>query len=150
MTRPSPHLGLVVRYDFLWDSDRRKGREDGAKNRPCSVVLITGTGRIILCGISHTDPGSDDLRIELDAKTKAILGLDGDPQWIDCGEVNETTWDDAGFIPTDDGHWEYGTLPAEIAQEMLDKARAQLNAQQLKWIDRVAIEAERERREREG
>lgn len=131
----------------LWNSERRGGREDGAKDRPCAVVLVTPSDRVILCGITHTDPGSDALRVELGNETKAVLNLDAGSQWIDCSEVNETTWDDAGFAPTPEGYWEYGALAAETAQEMLDKVRAQLSAGQLVWIDRTAIEMDRVKRE---
>jgi hypothetical protein len=141
---------LVIRYDYLWQSERRKGREEGSKKRPCAVVLATASGRVIVCGITHTDPGSDDLRVELDAHMRRTLGLDDDAQWIDCSEINEVSWDDPGIEPVPSGAWAYGDLGATTAQQMLEKVRAQLSREQLAWIDRVAIEKARERRESEG
>jgi hypothetical protein len=146
MARSDPFTGLVIRYDYLWDSEKKKGREEGSKRRRCAVVLVTTSGRVILCGITGTDPGDDAVRVELDDNHKSLLGLTK-PSWIDCSEINETTWDDAGFEPTEDGDWEYGELDAATAQEMLDKVRAQLDAKQLAWIDRVKIEEERAKRE---
>src|SRR6476661_7818629 len=136
MAKPVPETGLVVRYDFLWDSEKRKGREEGSKIRPCAVVLATASGRVIVCGITHTDPGSDNLRVELDDKHKAVLGLDREPQWVDCSEINEVSWNDPGIEPTVNGDWAYGYLGEAEAQEMLDKVRAQQSAEQLKWIKR--------------
>lgn len=147
MGKPAPQTGLVIRYDFLWDSERNKGREEGSKKRPCAVVLATASGRVIVCGITHADPGSDDLRVELDDLHKTVLGLDGRPQWIDCSEINEVSWDDPGIEPTPDGDWAYGYLGDAEAKEMLAKVRAQLSADQLKIIDRIAIEKAREARE---
>ena len=111
------------------------------------MVLATATGRVVVCGITHTDPGSADVRVELDSGTKRALGLDREPQWIDCSEINEVSWDDPGIEPLPSGGWAYGNLGSATAQEALDKVRGQLNRKQLGWIDRVAIENAREKRE---
>jgi hypothetical protein len=37
---PTPVPGLVVRYSYLWASEHARGREEGAKDRPCAVVLV--------------------------------------------------------------------------------------------------------------
>lgn len=36
---PDPHPGLVIRYAYLWKREYDEGREDGSKDRPCSIVL---------------------------------------------------------------------------------------------------------------
>jgi hypothetical protein len=37
---PSPRPGLVIRYAYLWQAKYRRGPEEGAKDRPCAVVLV--------------------------------------------------------------------------------------------------------------
>ncbi len=39
MSFPDPHPGLVIRYAYLWKREHDEGREDGSKDRPCSIVL---------------------------------------------------------------------------------------------------------------
>jgi hypothetical protein len=38
---PKPVPGLVIRYAYLWHADFRKGQEEGVKDRPCAVILVT-------------------------------------------------------------------------------------------------------------
>ncbi len=33
--------GDVIRYDYLWREEHDAGRRDGAKDRPCTVVLTS-------------------------------------------------------------------------------------------------------------
>jgi hypothetical protein len=49
MVLPVPHPGQVIRYAYLWWNEARRGREDGTKDRPCSIVLtrITTAGRTV-------------------------------------------------------------------------------------------------------
>lgn len=138
-----PEPGLVIEYDFLWSSDKRRGREHGAKLRPCAVLAVDEDGVVSVCGITHTDPGSDDLRVAIDDEHMQALGLDGEPQWIDCSEVNELIWSDPGIQKTAWGDWEYGFLGDDALQEMADKVKAQMSAKQLKEIDRIAAEKKR-------
>ena len=39
MTWPTPKPGLVIRYSYLWHREPLTGQEEGAKERPCAVVL---------------------------------------------------------------------------------------------------------------
>ena len=39
MSLPEPEPGLVIRYSYLWRREQRKGREEGAKDRSCAIVL---------------------------------------------------------------------------------------------------------------
>ena len=143
MDKLDPEPGLVIEYDFLWSSDKRRGYKYGTKMRPCVVLAVDEDGVVSVCGITHTDPGSDDLRVEIDDEHMSALGLDGEPQWIDCSEINELIWSDPGVQKTPWGDWEYGFLGDSALQDMADKVKAQMSAKQLKNIDRV--EAERAR-----
>jgi hypothetical protein len=136
MAKPDPETGLVIRFDYLWKSDKLRGWHEGGEHRPSAVVLVVPSGRVLLCGISRSPPSSPDFGVELDKHHKAVLGLKPDRQWIHCNEVNEISWDDPEIRPTPDGRWEYGYLGRAVAQEMLDKVRALLTAKQLSWIKR--------------
>ncbi|MGE3477663.1 MAG: hypothetical protein AB7H70_17820 [Rhodospirillaceae bacterium] len=41
MSFPAPVPGLVIRYSYLWRDEFLKGREEGVKDRPCALVLVT-------------------------------------------------------------------------------------------------------------
>jgi hypothetical protein len=86
VTWPAPQLGLVIRYSYLWTREARAGREEGAKDRPCAIVLAIGAAqdrkRIIVLPITHTTPQPSDEGIELPprgqdpprAGSRALLG----------------------------------------------------------------------------
>ena len=41
MAFPEPAPGLVIRYSYLWAEQHRGGQEEGVKDRPCAVILVT-------------------------------------------------------------------------------------------------------------
>jgi len=68
-----PKAGDMVRYDFLWDHEHRKGQTEGTKDRFCFVVIATkpqedGSNRLLLAPITHTPPSSDDRAIDMPPK----------------------------------------------------------------------------------
>ncbi len=40
MALPQPRPGLVVSYSYLWRRERDEGRVEGAKDRPCAIILV--------------------------------------------------------------------------------------------------------------
>ncbi len=80
MKLPPPLPGLVIRYAYLWWNDARAGREDGSKDRPCSVVLtrIVDGGRTLayVLPVTHTPPAKDEDGVEIPLATKQRLGLE--------------------------------------------------------------------------
>jgi hypothetical protein len=38
---PLPEPGLVISYAYLWCAEYEHGQEEGTKDRPCAVVLMT-------------------------------------------------------------------------------------------------------------
>lgn len=60
MSFPDPVPGLVIRYGFLWRSEHERGLEEGAKDRPCAVLLSVaddaGDRTVIVLPITHTPP----------------------------------------------------------------------------------------------
>ena len=41
MSFPQPVPGLVIRYAYLWRTEQQRGQEEGLKDRPCAVILVT-------------------------------------------------------------------------------------------------------------
>lgn len=130
MSIGAPRPGQVIRYSFRWS--------DGAeKERPAVVVLATrsendGTFTVRVVPITHSPPRDPETAIEIPAKLKAFLGLDGERSWVICSEINKFTW--PGFdlrpVPGKPVKWEYGQMPpafhTQITQrmkELFDQAR---------------------------
>lgn len=115
---PDPFPGLVISYSYLWRAEHRAGREEGGKDRPCAIVLSKRTQEdetvVTVAPITHTIPNDPEMAVEIPAKVKAHLGLDGEPSWIVCSEVNRFVWPgpDLRRIPNrQDASYSYGVLP---------------------------------------
>lgn len=154
MAKPTPQGGLVIRYDYLWLSEERKGREEGVKLRPCAIVVaIQATAteplRVVLCGITHSAPADEGDAIRVPPAVKAHLGLDRDKSRIVTNEVNLVDWDDPGIVPvTPGGAWAYGFLPPALAEAVRERIVAQARRGILPTIDRPRIEKRRSTRQR--
>jgi mRNA-degrading endonuclease toxin of MazEF toxin-antitoxin module len=64
MAKPDPETGLVIRYDYLWNSRKEKGHEVG-ELRPCVVVFVAPNGRVVVCPITHSELAPKEWRVEL-------------------------------------------------------------------------------------
>ncbi|NET71474.1 MAG: hypothetical protein F6K62_11245 [Sphaerospermopsis sp. SIO1G2] len=98
-----PQAGLVIRYDYLWKSEHDAGRIDGAKDRPCAIVLATkdkggGKRSLLLCAITHSPPNQEEKAIEIPLKVAHHLGLDHDRMWIKTHEVNIVEWQEGRIV----------------------------------------------------
>ena len=131
MQKPAPASGLVIRYDYLWRDQAKRGRQEGSKDRPCAVVIATtradGGHRALVAAITHSEPAAGD-GILLPPRVKQHLGLDADRSWIIVSELNEIDWTDPGIIPVSRSQWTYGFLPRPLAQALLDAVRAKAKA----------------------
>ena len=149
MAKPIPQGGLVIRYDYLWSSQEREGREEGSKERPCAIVLTmpltkTGGQRVVVCGITRTRPGQSDEGVLIPPKVKRHLGLDETREsWAIVSEANLIDWDDPGIVPTESGQWSYGFLPSVLADDLARRLLARYQAGQLPLANRSAIEKTR-------
>jgi hypothetical protein len=126
---PAPQPGLVIRYAYLWRREALAGQEEGAKDRPCAVVLAhhddNGITRVYALPITHSPPGADrDQAIEIPAPVKARLGLDGERSWVVVDEANVFAWPgpDLRFLPGKGPESAvYGFLPPAFFRVVRDR-----------------------------
>jgi hypothetical protein len=118
---PNPEPGLVIRYSYLWLSEFLQGREEGVKDRPCTIVAAVqeenqDTQRVLVLPVTHTLPNHPELAIEIPLAVKRHLGLDEAQSWIMLSESNDFLWPGPDLRPvgTDNSTIAYGFLPPKI------------------------------------
>jgi hypothetical protein len=125
---PRPVSGLVISYSYLWEAEYRAGREEGAKDRPCAVVIATRTedGDIVVtvAPVTHSPPASTQDGMELPAEMKRVLGLDTERSWLICAELNRFVWPGPDLRPVSrrkPGNFVYGTLPTWFMRQVFER-----------------------------
>ena len=129
MALPTPELGLVIRYAYLWRDEKRQGREEGGKDRPCVIVNIfedrPNNLIVLIAPFSRTPPKDLSFVVEVPLRVKRHLGLKDDPQWIVINEMNRFTWPgpDIRRIPraTPSRKFTYGLLPGALFRQVRDR-----------------------------
>jgi hypothetical protein len=139
--KPEPVSGLVIRYDYLWMGEAKRGRQEGSKDRPCAIVVAhriddMGNQAVLLAAITHSPPQNPKAAIEIPPKVKRHLGLDEDRSWIILSELNSARWDDPGIVPVSRARWDYGFLPGKLAQMVVERVREFQQGGKLKITDR--------------
>ena len=125
MAFPQPVVGLVLRYSYLWDVEYRRGQEEGVKDRPCAVILVTanedGERVITVLPISHSPPSDPALSVEIPAPVKRRLKLDDERSWVVLTEANRFIWPGPDLRPStpgDSASVGYGPLPFALFEEI--------------------------------
>jgi hypothetical protein len=140
MVRPLPQPSQVIRYAYLWWNEARVGREDGAKDRPCGIVLTrvirSGNTVAYVLPITHTPPLKDEHGIEIPQATKRRLGLDAERSWIVTTELNQFTWPGPDIRPTASGEYLYGYLPEKLMRLVLEQVKKHARDKQLNAVTR--------------
>jgi hypothetical protein len=132
---PEPVPGLVIRYSYLWAEEHRRGQEEGVKDRPCAIVLMTADAQgeqwVTVLPVSHTPPANREFSVEIPAATKRRLGLDDERSWVVLSEANRFLWPGPDLRPARQGDARtvaYGQLPyalfEEIRKEFIAAVRA--------------------------
>jgi hypothetical protein len=89
---PKPEPGLVIRYSYLWLREYREGREEGAKDRPCAIILASldqdGETQALVVPVTRSPPEAGDAALELPQAVKKHLGLDAQCSWVVLSESN--------------------------------------------------------------
>jgi hypothetical protein len=141
---PAPQPGLVVRFSYLWKREADAGREEGAKDRPCAVVIAIegaeGHSRVIVLPITHFPPRPPDEGVELPRQTKTRLGLDDERSWVIVSEANDFTWPgpDLRFPPGQGPESiAYGFLPPLVFRAVRDRFLARYQRRQVGLVTRT-------------
>lgn len=144
MSLPKPHPGLVVRYSYLWHSEHEAGREEGTKDRPCAVVLVVadadGHQRVTLLPITHVEPKTKELAVEIPAVVKQRLGLDAERSWIVVDEANRFIWPgpDLRRLPGGDASTVvYGVLPPRLFEAVKTRFLAAARLRRARVVSRT-------------
>jgi hypothetical protein len=138
---PKPVQGLVIRYSYLWRTEHLRGHEEGVKDRPCAVILVTtakdGREIITVLPVTHSPPSSDTPAVEIPYETKQRLGLDSERSWVVLTEANRFVWPGPDLRPAPSGGIAYGILPYNLAMEIQDKFAALIAARLSRVVPRT-------------
>ena len=77
MKRPEPEIGQIVRFDYLWRDEARRGRIEGGKDRPCAVILAMtrdgdGATLVYLAPITHSPPPPGHSAVEIPHQAREL------------------------------------------------------------------------------
>jgi len=141
---PQPVAGLVIRYAYLWRDEQLRGQQEGLKDRPCAVILVTtseeGDKVVTVLPITHTPPLDTMLAVEIPPATKRRLGLDNQRSWIVLTEANRFVWPGPDLRLSQPGTPEsvaFGLLPRALFQEVKDKLTAAISARLMRIVPRT-------------
>ena len=124
MTLPRP--GEVINYAYLWKHEYEAGRDEGIKDRPVAVVIVTrsveGLDQVFVVPMTTTAPGNDQSAIEVPAVVRRQLGLKAERSWIIVSEWNLFAWPGFDIRPIRRGKpgISYGFLPAGLFRQVRD------------------------------
>lgn len=147
----------MIRYDFLWKSDRDAGEMDGRKDRPCAVITMSkenpdGSRTVAVAPITHspirTEKGETGVKIPV--QLARHLGLDDDQSFVKTHEFNTFRWD-RGRIPfgvsrAKKDSFVFGKLHDSITRAAYDQAIENRSRGQLKGVDRDKLDERVDRR----
>jgi hypothetical protein len=143
---PRPLPAHVIRYSYLWHAEHLQGQEEGVKDRPCAVVLLTrnedGADVVTVLPVTHTPPSPSQsaLAIEVPAETRRRLGLDDDRAWIILSEANRFAWPGPDLRMARHGDASsviYGLLPEHMFERVRTTFLAALKAGQAQLVART-------------
>jgi hypothetical protein len=141
---PVPEAGLVIGYSYLWHSEYRRGLEEGLKDRPCVIVVASRRSGdkivVTVVPVTHAPPAPADAAIELQASTKARLGLDEARSWVVVSEVNRFIWPGTDLRPVsrkEPDRFDYGLLPPAIFDQIMERLTVCAKVQRVKIVHRT-------------
>lgn len=146
MDFPKPKNAQVIRYSYLWKEEFLRGQEEGVKDRPCAVIIVTQNKEnddiVTVLPISHTPPSPSQalFSLEIPAETKRRLGLDGEKSWVIFSEANRFIWPGPDLRITSKGDIStvvYGLLPQAFYKKLLEEFLDALNTNRKNVIPRT-------------
>ena len=143
MALAEPVPGLLIRYSYLWTEEYGRGQEEGIKDRPCAVILVTadedGERWVTVLPVTHAPPLDPELAVELPAATKRRLGLDNERSWVVLSEANRFLWPGPDLRPAragDAASVTYGQLPYVLFEQIRQKFIAAIGARRADVVPR--------------
>jgi len=140
---PKPVPGLVIRYAYLWRDEYRRGQEEGLKDRPCAVIVVTtgeaGDQAVTVLPVTHTPHSDPSLAVEIPIGTKRRLGLDDARSWVVLSEANRFLWPGPDLRPIRSGDPSgvaYGLLPRALFKEISTKLADAIAARAVRVVPR--------------
>jgi hypothetical protein len=134
----------VIRYSYLWAEEHKRGQEEGVKDRPCAVILVTATEdgeRVVtVLPISRTPPADPNLAVEIPTLAKRRLKLDDERSWVVLTEANRFVWPGPDLRPSkpgDSASVSYGPLPFALFEEIRVKLIAAIRAHRTSVVART-------------
>jgi hypothetical protein len=121
-----PKPGEVINYSYLWEYEYRGGRDEGLKDRPVAVVIVTqsadGFDQVFVVPLTTTPPAKDQTAIEVPPAVRVQLGLKAERSWIIVSEWNRFTWPGYDIRPVRKGQpgISFGFLPASLFRRVRD------------------------------
>ncbi|WP_252181374.1 hypothetical protein [Azospirillum sp. B4] len=113
----------MLRYSYLWQREYLRGQDEGVKDRPCAVILVTTTDDgdevVTVLPITHTPPSNPDNVVEIPPATKRRLGMDDERSWVVLTEANRFAWPGPDLRPLhadDAASVAYGLLPHALME----------------------------------
>jgi PemK-like, MazF-like toxin of type II toxin-antitoxin system len=135
-----PGIGWVICHAYLWWNEARRGREEGAKDRPCVIVHTRlneyDETEVYISPITHTPPEAPEKAIAIPPATKARLGLDSEDSWIITTEVNRFIWPGPDIRDVPSGGLAYGHLPATMTRDLVQQIKANARDRSLLVVSR--------------
>ena len=140
MPELNPEGGLVIRHAYLWWTEARAGRDEGAKDRPCVIVHLRQNEyqetETFIAPITHTPPAIPEKALEIPQSTKKRLGLDKEPSWVITSEVNRFVWPGPDIRAVPGGALAYGHLPAAMTADVIQQIRTNIRERSLLVLGR--------------
>jgi PemK-like, MazF-like toxin of type II toxin-antitoxin system len=143
MSLPTPRPGLVIRYSFLWSTEKAQGAAEGGKDRPCVIVVAArrdsyGDITTIVAPVTHQPPRDPAASIEIPSQVCRSLGLDDGRHWLRLDELNSFAWPgyDLRPIPGKAGRYDYGMLPPGLFRQLREGILARQKARAGRVVSR--------------
>lgn len=124
MAPPKP--GEVINYSYLWEQEYREGRDEGVKDRPVAVVLVTksvdGLDQVHVVPMTTKQPIGDQKAIEVPEAVRRQLGLSAERSWIIVTEWNRFSWPGYDIRPVRgrEPSISYGFIPSGLFRQVRD------------------------------
>lgn len=138
MSWPTPRVGHIIRYAYLWRNEADAGLEEGLKDRPAVIVIAQHREgdeiRVVVAPVTHTQPDDLSVAIEVPPKTRNRLGLDGDRQWIVLNDLNAFLWPGPDLRPAQGQGPEsviIGELPAALTTIINTRLQTRIKARRV-------------------